>query len=498
MAIADTINSMKTNITNAYNAIQTKGGTIPTNKNLENLSTAINSITTTSKPEQEKTTDLSMLNGNQIISPDSGKVLSKVTITKPATLTPENIKKDTNIGGVVGTLEGAKPEQQKTVWATNSRQTILPNNGKTLSKVIIEAAPLPSVNNPTYQNINKCLIDKIKKILILGCNDSFIPSDGSVTSIGDDAFWGCIGLTNVTIPNSVTSIGNSAFYVCSELTSITIPDSVISIGDYAFSDCSGLTNITIGNSVTNINSNAFSDCTCLTSIIIPDSVTSIGNGAFEDCRSLTSVTIPNSVTSIGFSAFIGCSKLTSVTIGNSLTSIGNYAFYNTAYYNDENNWENGVLYIGKHLIKAKTDLSNTYTIKDVTLTIANSAFKDCISLTSVTIPDSVTNIGDSAFNQCTNLKQLILFPTAPPTLGSTNAIPDNVQSIYVQQSSKAAYQAATNWTKFASKIVSDNIYLSFVRFNQKNKEYIDGKVAELSTEIAPILSDYVDDALLGG
>lgn len=44
MAIADTINLMKTNITNAYNAIQTKGGTIPTNKNLENLSTAINSI----------------------------------------------------------------------------------------------------------------------------------------------------------------------------------------------------------------------------------------------------------------------------------------------------------------------------------------------------------------------------------------------------------------------------------------------------------------------
>ena len=46
MAIADTINSMKTNITNAYNAIQTKGGRVPTNKNLKNLSTAINSIST--------------------------------------------------------------------------------------------------------------------------------------------------------------------------------------------------------------------------------------------------------------------------------------------------------------------------------------------------------------------------------------------------------------------------------------------------------------------
>ena len=101
------------------------------------------------------------------------------------------------------------------------------------------------------------------------------------------------------------------------------------------------------------------------------------------------------------------------------------------------------------------------------------------------------------FSNCTNLKQLILFPSTPPTLGS-NAIPSVVQSIYVQQSFKAAYQAATNWTTFASKIVSDNIYLSFVRFNQKNKEYINGKVDGLSTEVAPILSDYVDDTLLGG
>ena len=34
----------------------------------------------------------------------------------------------------------------------------------------------------------------------------------SVTSIGDDAFWKCSGLTSVTIPNRVTSIGVDAFY----------------------------------------------------------------------------------------------------------------------------------------------------------------------------------------------------------------------------------------------------------------------------------------------
>lgn len=137
------------------------------------------------------------------------------------------------------------------------------------------------------------------------------------------------------------------------------------------------------------------------------------------------------------------------------------------------------------------------TISNSVTSIRDGAFNHCGSLTSVAIPDGVTSIGMGTFSNCTKLTQLILFPSTPPTLG-TDVIPNNVQSIYVQQSSKTAYQAATNWTTFASKIVSDNIYLSFVRFNQKNKEYINGKVDGLSTEVSPILSDYVDDALLGG
>lgn len=64
------------------------------------------------KEEQEKTAALAMAAGDQSVAPDTGKVLSKVTITKPATLVAANIKKDVNVGGVVGTLEPQKPEQE--------------------------------------------------------------------------------------------------------------------------------------------------------------------------------------------------------------------------------------------------------------------------------------------------------------------------------------------------------------------------------------------------
>lgn len=60
--------------------------------------------TLTVPAEQSKTVDLSMPSGNQVITPDNGKVLSQATIMKPSTLLPENIKKGVNIGGVVGMM----------------------------------------------------------------------------------------------------------------------------------------------------------------------------------------------------------------------------------------------------------------------------------------------------------------------------------------------------------------------------------------------------------
>ena len=141
-----------------------------------------------------------------------------------------------------------------------------------------------------------------------------IPND--VTSIGDYAFFGCVGLTNVKILNNVTSIGNWAFFGCMGLTNVKIPNSVTSIGNAVFGNCTGLTSVTIPNSVTSIGKSTFSECVHLTSITIPNSVTSIGGYAFYGCSSLTSVTIPNSVTSIGDGAFWGCTSLDGIAILN--------------------------------------------------------------------------------------------------------------------------------------------------------------------------------------
>ena len=115
----------------------------------------------------------------------------------------------------------------------------------------------------------------------------------SVTSIGDEAFFNCTGLTSVTIPNSVTSIGTSAFKSCTGLTSVTIPNSVTTIGIGAFFGCRGLTTVTIPNSVTTIGDFAFCCCRGLTTVTIPNSVTEIGDNAFRDCDNLDSVIITN-------------------------------------------------------------------------------------------------------------------------------------------------------------------------------------------------------------
>lgn len=244
------------------------------------------------------------------------------------------------------------------------------------------------------------------------------------TVLGYGAFYGCSGLTNVTISYGMTDIGIYAFCDCSGLTSIAVPDSVVSIGNRAFYGCSGLTSMVLpfvgsmrGNSgdggslfgyifgiasyrrsvaaiqycsddpsscrtnyvpvslrsvaitdETVLGYGAFGGCDRLESITLPADMTAIGDAGFSRCSNLMSIMIPSSVANIGESMFRGCSRLTSIGLPNSVTNLGVNAFYN------------------------------------------------CSGLTSVRIPNSVTSIGDYAFYGCSGLVEVVI-PESVVTIG---------------------------------------------------------------------------------
>ena len=268
--------------------------------------------------------------------------------------------------------------------------------------MIITSVPLMAVNSfaATNGTTGECT-------WTLNGTELTISGNGKMKDYrGDDASpWGT-SITKVVIENGVTRIGVFAFKYCTSLTSITIPDSVTSIGDWAFDGCTSLTSVTIGKGVTTIGDYNFSGCTSLTSITIPDNVTEIGYEAFSGCTSLASITIPESVTRIGEYAFQNCSSLASITIPDSVSEIGWVAFDGTAYYNDISNWDNGLLYIGNHLIEVKEDVSGSVEIRQGTKTIAAAAFSGCASITSITIPDGVTKIDAETFHDCTSLTSI--------------------------------------------------------------------------------------------
>jgi len=292
---------------------------------------------------------------------------------------------------------------------------------------------------------------------ITGCDPNYngalaIPGTTNgltITSIGDEAFFGRTKLASITFPASITNIGIAAFNSCLSLTNVAIPASVTSIGDYAFFYCTSMTAISvdtanpsyssvdgvlfnkdqttlmqfpfgkagsyaipgsvigIADEAFGINDHGYPDvfsgffsCAGLTNLIIPGSVTNIGEYTFSRCRGLTSVTLSNGITSIGVEAFSWCPNLASVTIPGSVTSIGDLAFYYSGLANVT--VPGSVTNLGLGAFAVCGNLTNV-TLQDGVGSIGERAFNYCTNLTSITVRGSVINIGDYAFTHCDNL-----------------------------------------------------------------------------------------------
>ena len=172
---------------------------------------------------------------------------------------------------------------------------------------------------------------------------AYLPT--SVITIGDNAFDGCVNLTSVTqrgssdeavFPASVTSIGNYAFEGCGKLY-VTFGEAkaLTTIGDNAFYGCISLQQVVFAqdSALSYIGKEAFMESGVSVVDLAGTKVTEIGYSAFEGCASLANLTLPETLSIININAFYGCTSLSNDSVSvsgsaKSITFIGGNAFYN--------------------------------------------------------------------------------------------------------------------------------------------------------------------------
>ena len=183
-----------------------------------------------------------------------------------------------------------------------------------------------SAANPVFHSDNNCIVETKKKVLVFGTNSGYIPDDGSVSRIGEYAFYYCSQLEDVKLPDCIKYIDKNAFCYCRSISRVSIPESVKEIGASAFDNCSSLTEITIPESAKEIGAYAFHNCSSLTEITIPDNVKKLGSGAFAFCKNLENVTVGEGITQLPGYVFGGCTNLIQVKLGKNITKIDKSAF----------------------------------------------------------------------------------------------------------------------------------------------------------------------------
>lgn len=193
----------------------------------------------------------------------------------------------------------------------------------------------------------------------------------AVTAIGDGAFIGCKGISELELPSTIRSIGMNAFVGCTSLKKIVIPDTV-----------------------TEISTCAFMRCTSLTDVELPDTLTAIGNYAFAQCTSLASLKLPESLTTINPEAFTDCYSLSSFDVSECPSFV----------------FDDGILYnkAKSEIYRASVELEGDIYIDNTVAVIKPGAFSACQKIENLFVPSSVSTIGADAFSNCVSIKKVDL------------------------------------------------------------------------------------------
>ena len=197
---------------------------------------------------------------------------------------------------------------------------------------------------------------------------------------------------------NVTAIANRAlasYNLENPLEEVVIEAFITEIGDYAFANCMHLTNINIPSTIERVGMGAFKDCPSL-NFNEYDNAYYLGNPTNPHLvlvkaksTDITSCLIHEDCKIVCTDAFDGCDAL-------------DYNEDNQMFYLGTDNSTNRYTW----LIKAKKDIRSG-TVNSNCRFIADTAFKDCSLLESISIPSSVERIGYGAFNNCRGLESVI-------------------------------------------------------------------------------------------
>ena len=247
----------------------------------------------------------------------------------------------------------------------------------------------------------------------------------SVTSIGEDAFFGCHRLTKIEIPQSIKIIKRGAFEDCDTLKTIKLPESIDSIGNAVFCGCSNLESINIPKNITCIGDSTFEWCYKLRYIEIPEKVTKIKFYAFMQCVNLD-IVIYNfeDKVEIGEDAFAGCKSVTFLK-NNDLTAIDTSATPLRFRIISDSTAEVAANYLDRNLNPGLDSMEVPSKVriegKVYSVTSISNLFDYDTSLIKIYIPESIINIDEHAFSGCNKLTNIYV-SSRNPDFSSINGI----------------------------------------------------------------------------